>query len=229
MNLGALLTATRELLDDTVEPYQWSDESLVRKLNNAVREVCLRARLLKDDEVSCPELCRVPLTTGQAMTCYAPEILVVRHARLESTHRKVWALTAESMDATRGRWQDENQTPGEPTFMVMDLSQKSLRLHPVPARDDTLNLRVWRVPREKEQLSASARERGPVVQIPNIEDLKHWVAHEAYQGRDGETENPQASADQLALFEAAFGARPTLHDMARWADSPPRVRHGHFF
>src|SRR5574337_387638 len=49
MNTGELLQACREMLNDLAPPYGWDDAQLVRYLNNAVGEACLRARLLKDD------------------------------------------------------------------------------------------------------------------------------------------------------------------------------------
>ncbi|MGH8117638.1 MAG: hypothetical protein ACREP0_05140 [Rhodanobacteraceae bacterium] len=162
MNTRELLAALREMLDDTTQPYLWPDESLVRRLNNAVREACLRARLLKDDETSCPNLCRLQVRAGDPYVRYAPQILVVRRGRLRGAHRnKLWALTAESMDRYRPDWQDWGATPAHPAFMVMDLTQKTLRLVPTPAADDTLYLRAWRMPRPQEQLSLRSRESRP--------------------------------------------------------------------
>lgn len=229
MNTRDLLAALREMLDDSIKPYQWSDASLIRKLNNAVREACLRARLLKDDEASCPSLCRVPVTAGQARIKYPKEVLVVRNGRLAAGPCNLWALTADSLDKWRGNWDVDDQQQGAPEIMVMDLAQKTIRLYPTPSADDTLYLRAWRVARPSELLTLAALEREPVIQIPDPEELCHWAAHEAYMTRDEETMDTKAASDHLALFEARFGKRPTLHDMARWADSPPRVRYGHFF
>lgn len=212
------------MLDDGTKPYLWSDETLVRKLNNAVREGCLRARLLKNDEQTLPELCRITVTAGNAYLKHAPEILVARSGRLASAGCKLWALTAESMDRYRPEWQSQAETAGTPEVMVMDLAQKTLRLWPAPSANDTLYLRVWRVPLPKEQLSCADKSREPAIRLPDAEELCHWAAYEAYLKADSDTENKQAAADHLHLFEQRFGARPSLHEMARWADSPPRIR-----
>lgn len=230
MDTEALLAALREMLDDQTEPYAWSDESLVRKLNNAVREACLRARLLKDDETSCPALCRIPVIAGQPYVKYAPEVLVVRHGQLASnTCGKLWALTAESMHLLEPDWQWSTDCPATPEAMVMDLAQKTLRLVPTPAANDTLYLRVWRMPRHNEKLSLEVPDRKPVIQLPDPEELCHWAAYEAYLRADEDTVNKAAAADHLKLFEDRFGARPSLHEMARWADSPPRIRRAVMF
>lgn len=226
MRTRDLLAALREMLDDETKPYLWSDASLVRKLDNAVREACLRARLLKDDETSCPELCKLNVTAGDPIVRYAPEILVVRHGRLASCNRKLWAFTAESMDRFDPCWQDvaTSTSTGTPRFMVMDLAQHTLRLNRVPDADDTLYLRAWRVPRECERLSLKDLDKEPAVVLPDPEELCHWAAHEAYMNQDADTQDKQAASDHLALFTQRFGSRPSLHDMARWADSPPRLR-----
>jgi hypothetical protein len=230
MNTAELLAALREKLDDETAPHLWPDKTLVRYLNNAVREACLRARLLKDDETSCAALCRLPVVVGQAYVKYPAEILVVRDGRLASgSCEKLWALTAESMDRHRPGWQSTANSPSTPEVMVTDLAQKTLRLVPTPAVDDTLYLRVWRVPREQERLSLERKEREPLIQIPDPEELCHWAAYEAYMKHDSDNEDKSAAADHLKLFESRFGQRPTLHEMARWADSPPRIRYAGMF
>ncbi|CAM5592568.1 hypothetical protein [Rhodanobacter lindaniclasticus] len=65
MNTGALLAACREMLNDLAQPYGWDDAQLVRYLNNAVGEACLRARLLKDDASTLLELCVSPRGDGR--------------------------------------------------------------------------------------------------------------------------------------------------------------------
>jgi len=65
----------------------------------------------------------------------------------------------------------------------------------------------------------------PVIDIPDLEELKHWVAHEAYLKKDADANAENESGTHLSLFEQRFGTRPSLMQMARWADSPPRVRY----
>lgn len=225
MTTEQLLQACRQLLNDEAEQYLWEDAQLVRHLNNAVGEACLRARLLKDDATTRPELCIYPVIAGETLIRLRPEVIVVRSGRLVGQPHKLWALTSKSMDRLHCNWEDESQNPDTPQHLVMDVAQKTLRLWPTPAVNGELHLRVWRMPLAREALCVDKLDGTPVVDIPNIEDLKHWVAHEAYLTKDSEIYNPKASAEHLALFEARFGPRPTIHDMARWADSPPRVRY----
>lgn len=226
MDLGDLRNATRVMVNDQAAPYRWPDEDIDRRLNNAVREACIRARLLKDDADSLPELCSIAYTAGQKSVAYAREILAVRNGAIAGQVAKLWALSAESMDKVSPGW-DVTLQPGTPQYAVVDLSQKRLRLVPTPDTAGTLHLRVWRTPLDSDLMVDESDE--PVIALPDPEELCHWAAYECYLVKDAETLDANAASEHLALFEQRFGSRPSLHEMARWADSPPRVRHAHMF
>ena len=227
MKLAQLRDAARQMLSDEAEPYLWSNDTLDRFANNAVREACIRARLLKDDADSLPALCQLDVTAGEPLLHLRSQILVVRSGMLVGSTHKLCALTAESMDRYQPNWDADTQTASTPTVIIMDLAQKTLRLWPTPDAAGTLRLRVWRAPLPKELMTCDQPE--PVIKLPDTEELKHWMGHEAYLMNNLETYNAQSAANHLALFEERFGARPSLHEMARWADSPPRVRYAHMF
>ncbi len=227
MILAELLSATRSTLDDTVQPYLWGDDELTRWMNNAVREVCIRGRMLKVDAVSDPKRCLLPLQAGVASISLDASILVPGSGMLTGQDKKLHAVTAASMDKINDAWDNGNQTPATPEYMIMDLAQKSIRLHPVPDVAYELRLRCWRVPVELEEMETSQDE--PIIHLSNAEDLKHWACYEAYLKQGSETYDTAKAETQLAIFESRFGSRPTFHDMARWADSPPRVRRAHMY
>ena len=226
MNLGELRASLREMLNDVAEPQLWPDDTLNRYLNNAVREACIRARLLKDDADSLPTLCQLNFDAGQTRIKHAKEILVVRSGAIDGQCGQLWAMTAESLDRREPGW-DSSGEIGPPRYVVMDLAQKTLRLFPTPDVAGVLRLRVWRVPLDKELMARN--DAVPVIALPDPEELRHWAAHEAYLVKDPDANDDRRSANHLGLFEQRFGARPSLHEMARWADSPPRVRHAHMF
>jgi hypothetical protein len=227
VNLVELRAATRTLINDQAPPYRWPDVDIDRRLNNAVREACIRARLVKDNADSRPDLCSIAYTAGQRTVAYAKEILVVRNGSIVGQCHKLWAVTADSMDLIWPEWDSTSMQPATPKFMVMDLSQKTIRLSPTPAIDGVLNLRVWRMPTANDLMTAD--ESVPLIAIPDPEELCHWAAAECYQVKDSEVLDASAAANELSLFEQRFGPRPSLEEMARWADSPPRIRHAHMF
>lgn len=227
MELAGLRSATRTMLDDHKQPYLWPDEDIDRRLNNAVREACLRARLLRDSADTNPKLCVIPVKAGQDVVRLHPSILVPRSGILAGFPHKVYALSGPSMDKLRPGWDNGTHSAAAPCFMIMDTAQKLVQLWPKPDADYTLRLRVWRLPTDEEAMEGDSDE--PVIILPDPEELCHWAAYECYMVQDSETLNPQAASRHLGLFESRFGSRPTLHDMARWADSPPRIRHAHMF
>jgi hypothetical protein len=220
MELTDLLTALRITLDDEIEPFLWSDETLTGYLNNAVREACLRARLLKSDADNTPALCAVAVVAGTATYAFDPSILVVRSAIFEGGGYKLYPRSALDMDRLYPGWDNGDPPTGTPCEMVMDLEQKSFQLYPTPDADATLRLRVWRVPVDAEIMAEDDDE--PAIALADPEELKHWAAYEAYLKKDGEAYDPERADAHLSTFESRFGKRPTLHDMARWADTPPR-------
>lgn len=230
MNLKELRDACRQMLDDQVAPYLWSDDTLTRFLNNAVREVCFRARMLRADPRSLPSLCSItvdPSAGGRFLL--DPSIIAIRSGSLSDGAQPLWAVSSHDMDDREPGWDAGRVETGEPYYMVMDLEQKGVQLWPVPPPGTpvTVLLRAWRVPIASELMKQDDDE--PVVILPDPEELKHWVAHEAYLIKDADTYDPASADRHLGYFEARFGARPTFHEMARWADSPPRRRRTHMF
>lgn len=227
MNRLALRQASRSALDDVQKPYLWADDELDRWGNNAAREVCIRARLLKDDALSQPGICSVDVAAGQALVKFDSSILAVRAGTYAGAGNRLWAVSSDDMDKLHPGWEATTDEQGPPCIMVMDLAQKTLRLWPTPNANFTLQLRVWRMPHGKELMQADSDT--PVVALPDPESLVHWVCFEAYMKKDSETFDKDAAGDHLALFEKRFGPRPTFHDMMRWADTPPRVRRAVMF
>lgn len=219
MELQDHLAAVREMLGDQAEPPRWSDETLTRYLNNAVREVCIRARLLKADAVSHPDLFVVTLVADTARYALDAKVLALQRAILVDATTPLELVTAHTMDRLVEGWDNGSPETGTPAYGVMDLEQKSLTLYPTPDAATTLRLRGWRLPLDTELMEVDDDE--PVVLIPDEENLKHWVGYEALQHRDMEEADRARSDYHLTVFTSVFGGRPDFHEMARWADSPP--------
>jgi hypothetical protein len=227
MELQDLLAALRATLDDDSGVALYSDADLTRFLNNAVREACLRTRGIKDDAESNPALCEIALVAGTARYAHDATILVVRSAIVEGASQRLYPLTARAMDQRCPGWDNGDAPTGTPEFLITDLEAKSLRLYPTPDASGVLRLRVWRAPSEDEAMETEGDE--PVLALPDQENLIHWAAHEAYLKKDGEKYDPERAAAHETLFTQRFGPRPSAHDMARWADSPPSVRRAQTF
>lgn len=215
MTLAELLIASRELLDDSVEPYLWSDEQLTRLANNAVGEVCLRTRCFKDD--AAPR-CRVALVPGTDTYAVDPSFLVIAKAQLWQHDFPLFRLTTDRLNDVLPGWDVGCVAPGRPEFIVFDRVQHTIRVAPTPDRTYDLHLKVMRLPDDEERMEGPDDE--PVVSIIAPEEMKHWIAHEAYLNKDSEQYDPERSVAHLRLFTDRFGDRPSAHALTLWSTQP---------
>lgn len=216
MELGDLLTAARQLLDDEGGYTLTSDETLVRHFNSAVREACLRTRKLQDDS---SEACSITLVAGQARYELAPEILVVRAAFVPRRREPLILTKASRLDVLTPGWAHEVQSPAVPKYAVFDVGQKTITLQPPPADVGVMRLRVWRLPFDIEEFEPGDDDAEPAVILPNQEALKHWVAFEIYSQKDSELEDLERAKLHYTIFEETYGPRPSNHDLELWSTS----------
>jgi hypothetical protein len=229
MTLEEYIADARRDLDDVVQPYLYSDAELIGWFNQAVLEATIRARLLKDDAATNPDLCALPVTAGQQDVTYSNDIFVIRHAAMAGATRPLKRYTSKTMDRLEPGWDqhDPADIAGEPKYLVMDMSQRVARLYPPSATAGTLNIRVWRKPLEAERMEVSSDE--PVIAISEPVGLKDWVLRCAYLVKDSELYDEARAARHEGIFEARFGPRPDEQSLQRWLDSPPTQPRGHYF
>lgn len=224
MTLGEILAAARDLLDDTVEDYLWSDERLTRFANNAVREVCLRTRCMKDD--SAPR-CRVPIVPGTDTYAVDPSFIVVAKAQLFGQSFPLLRTTTDRLSDYLPGWDVGVVRTGRPELIVFDRVQNTIRVAPSPDQAYELHLKVMRLPDEDERMEGPDDE--PVVTIIAPEELKHWIAHEAYLQKDSEQYDPERSAQHLRMFTDRFGDRPSEHALRLWSTQPIVHTRAHYY
>jgi hypothetical protein len=201
MNLLQLRTAARERLDDTVQPYGWSDDELNGFINEAVNEAALRARLLIDSTTA--DCCTVDVTLGTATYALNAAVFEVKRVVITDNNRKLCRVGYEDLDRNRLDWEDDT---GMPEYYFLDNEQlgvTSLVLYPVPDADLTLNLTVFRLP-----LAAMAQDED-TNEIPerHQSDLLHWACHLAYLKQDADTLNSSKADYYEQKFTQAFGLK----------------------
>lgn len=215
MELADLLNQVRVRLDDTVEPYLWSDTLLTSYIFEAEREAAERAHLL-------------PFNTEDADLTIDPVNVAIGTREVELDEhvyhltRCVW-VTAEGrktlvetsfehMDrAYHPRWEDlENAVP-EAYIPRPD----SLILFKKPSAIGTLHMSGFRLPyRQRNYLEIPIRHR---------ERLVDWVLYRAYSIADSDTKNKGATEVARAEFEASFGVRHSAQTQRKLYGSGPRT------
>lgn len=216
MNLGDLKGTLRtERLDDTVVPPQYDDELLNRAFNEAVRQVAIRKRLLQDR--STEECCVVDVAADQVEAPIHPRVLAIRSARWSTGRYPLRLTTLRRMDRDHPDW---TTTPkdSEPRVLIVDAQEGHVLLWPTPSVAGTLQLAVWRVPLESEEMQHDDDE--PVIPDTWHYDLLDWAEHLAYLSRDGELGDAARSEAAASRFAAKVGSLPTASAIRQWGVSP---------
>jgi hypothetical protein len=220
MDLEALELAVRGIVDDLVEPYQFPSTTVARLFNDAIAEACIRTRVLQD---ATSRVARLTLSAGVSRYTLHPSIFAVRRARIDGEMRPLEMRDTSELDAMYPGWDEPTYwTPGTPTVAVFDHGTRSLVLHRTPDVAGALLLLVWRAPTEAEELDANDPSGVPAVPVHMHRELCHWVAAHLFLNADDETRSPKLAAKQFALFEAAYGRKPDLHEIRAWSTNRRR-------
>jgi len=201
MTAAELIETLRvDFLDDTVEPYRWDDELLLRWLNLAQEQVCRRQRVLVDE--STPGVTQVPIVVDQATYQLDPSIVLVESVTLDGV--PLTKSTPAQLDAKYAGWRDQpHDTPLH--YMQTGLT---LTLFPTPSTEgESLALRVWRMPLAK-MTESSEPEIDPIYH----ENLCLYAAHRAFRMPDEDLRDSGLAAQYLAEFDAIFGP-PMSYDV----------------
>jgi len=216
VNLGDLKGALRaERLDDTAVPPQYGDELLNRAFNEAVRQAALRKRLLLDR--SSEECCTLTIAASQVEAPIHPRVLAIRSARWVGGRCPLELTTLRRMDRDHPDW---TSTPAdaEPRKLIVDAQEGHVLLWPAPSVAGTVQLAVWRMPLEAEEMEDDEDE--PVISEVWHHDLLDWAEHLAYLTKDGEQGDAERSAAAAQRFAAKFGDLPKASAVRLWGVSP---------
>lgn len=187
MTIAELIAAVRtDILDDTVTPYLWSDAQLTRYANEALKEACKRAPLLRKTYT-------IRIITGRAEYTLDKSVRTILFAKLNSQTQSLVQSTDTTLSAIDYQWRDLD---GVPKAYVR--SNYKLRLYPNPTADDVLVLNTTNIPDEDFDIEDDFDQT-------YIESLGYWVAYKAYMLNDADAFNPVKASEYRALFDAAFG------------------------
>ena len=200
MNRLALRNEIRLMLDDTELPYQVSDDALNGRIDEAIREACVRATLITDSTTT--QCCKIDIVAGTAEYSIDPVVIDIQRASLPSASLPLGKLGYKAFDEESMQWETREATPSD---YLLNMDENSMRLYPVPIINETLTLTVKRVP-----LAGLVDDNAvPEIKETYHNDLIWWVLHLTYLGRDAQLFD-QTSADRFeAKFERRFGERPT--------------------
>lgn len=210
MNLGELRALARIKLDDTVEPYLWTDEFLNDAINRAQDEAIVRSGGIVDD--FSPTIVNGVIPAGNVSYPVDAKIL-----KVESVYTRTRALTATTSSTLAANNPGWESTTGEPTHFIFTGS--AVRVYPIPIVDTAISMHV----RRGALTSMTMDTHIPEISFPLHSALLHFVLAEAYSLPDADISNPDATARHEKAFEGVFGPRPTMKGLNTWKTTPARA------
>lgn len=218
MKVADFIDGFRSTVGDNEEPYFWSDEDIVRYLNEAVQEACERAKLIEDRRT--PTVCSLTLQSGVSTYDLHPSVLEIK--RLTLNGQKLDETSEEEMDEDSPGWE---LLSGKPTLFIFEqasgIQPPRLRFVRSPVSGGHVALTVFRG--ALKPLSAALDNGKPEIHERFHERLMDWMLHRAYLKQDADTFDPNKAATALALFVQAFGERPDANVQRKHRDRRPPV------
>lgn len=225
MNLTTLLSELREgILNDRTDraagtsDYLWSDERLVRYINEAQRRFAVQGLVIRD--ASTAEVCNITLVVGQSLYPLHESVIGVISAKRSTATADLTRIGHALFAASRpssDQWYDTSGyvslPPGAPVAYSTDegvsdfnsdsVSQVLLRVYPVPSATEAgtvVNIRVLRKPIEELSLTNA----GAVPEVPEDHHLEmlDWAAYLALRIVDDDAGSPSRAREFAASFDA---------------------------
>jgi hypothetical protein len=237
MNLQGLLDELRgNVLRDDAELASgpddrlWSDETLVRYVNDAQTLFARRTLSLRD--ASTPEVTQVTLVAGVSLYELHPSVLCVLSARPSDTAydlSRVGRSLLSTLVPTSQPYFDSNAvegwTPGRPrafatdeTLSIDSAGAVTLQVWPTPSADEeglVLNLRVARLPLVEFTVNKPKDE----CELPSEHqlDMLEWAAFRALRNSDIDGHSDAASKHEKRFDDAV---KEVLKDLRRKMFAP---------
>jgi len=192
MTLAQLLTLVANRLDDTKEPYLWSDEELTSYANQRINEVCEEVPALRD--ASTASICSIPIIAGTTLYATDPRIIYILEAKLASEALPLSRMTyQELLDSNP----TSTSTAAIPRAFMTDYEADRILLDTQPLINDTLSLRVIRYPLVPLDYTL-AESMTPELPSRMHERLIPGITSLAYRKADAETEDLKRAKEDLA-------------------------------
>lgn len=188
MDGATFITHFRQDTMDEAEPPLWSDDLILRYLDEAQREFCRRTEGIED---------RISLSVleGQAEVAIPDTVLKVRAITIPEMGRTVNLTSVE--EARAAGFFTRELPPGEPRALVLGVVPGKALLFPAPRTDVTLVLDVMRMPNSPITTAADKTE----VSDRFSPTLRHYALFRAYSRPDPETMDRTKADYFLGVFE----------------------------
>lgn len=201
MNSTELVTAWREDVRDTEQPYLWSDEEALRY---AAAAYSMFVRLTGGVADFTSDACAVDIVAGEATAELHPSILRIMSATRRSDTQPIDVINPTDLNKMRSSDYGQmkrivmDTRTGPVRYMVHGLQRGMVRWVQVPEVNDVCDLHIYRLPLVG--ITDFDQDLVDVDEEHHIH-LLDWMKHLAYKKQDADAFDPQASAVGKTLFE----------------------------
>ncbi len=199
----------------------WSDAEIIRYANAAVDR-------LARDTLGLFGVVILNVTEGEELVAVDDSVLDIHSARLVTRNKQVFdynnnamgVLMSDDYGNVRSASLTElfDGTTGIPDIYVRDYDVQSLRLHPTPTEDDTLELQC--------NLTLDARlevdDGLPFTKLVDVELILDYMKYLAYKKQNADTEDLERANAHYAQYKA--GAADRAQEVKRIRRAPPLIR-----
>lgn len=127
MNVKTLIERMRsEVLDDTIEPYLWSDTNVINYLNDTIDELSEENLMIVDQSTTA--VAEVRLLSNQTLHPIDDRVIQVRYGRLETNDTSVIKTTEDWLEGNIADWR--NTEGSSPIYFAPSASHGYLSIYP---------------------------------------------------------------------------------------------------
>lgn len=200
MTAEDLIKSFRSLADDEDLGHEsdmlWKDEEVLRYINRAQREACLRAKLIKDNTTTA--VTQISVVAGTSIYDLHASIIRIDDIYLSSTGKSLSKVDRSEVKRLDPRWRSAS---GTVTVWMEHWGIKKIEIYKIPTATDTLYLDVVRLPITPVTALSTTLE----IQDEFLDQLVDGVAWYAFLKKDSQTLNLEASKRHHDLFSLSFG------------------------
>lgn len=216
---GGTGVAWEDITEDDVENYQlrWSNEELTRFINEAEKRVARATLCLKKSEVAF----NIAVTAGTADYNYNSKIIRLKDVVLSSTGKNLEPAEIEDLIGIPN-WRAKT---GTPTSYILDQSDKSIKLYPIPLVDDTVDIVYNRLPLVDLDWYQDVYAEPEIPEEYQL-DMLDWALHLAYLKDEANTFDPTRAEYYRQRFISQFSDNNAYAEVRRRNSRGRTVRYG---